>query len=747
MSAAKRPKLEASSTPQQKQSSLTSFFGSSKPKVVPVGATNEGNETSQAPPINPNLLDPIIPAPTPITTSWRTHLDCLLLRHAQKDRPRDKVAAFDLDGTLLVWRSSSLWPSQLEHYELWNASVFATLQQRYEEGYKLVLITNQGAIRKAFTGKNATRVKTIIEWIVSQLHRPLHAIISTNSKAGFHKPSKDLWNVIEQQINGGVEFNIKESFYVGDSIEDNPEDPQGGVDSKFAKNVGQMKGTTLRFYTPDEYFGPSTASRRTCSGEMAKFESPPKNSLLITAALSGGYLRGPILLILCGVQGSGKSTFCHKLLNGSPETWLHLSQDTINNGKPGKREQVETQAMLNLQQGKSVVVDRMHLDEEQRSFFINVAKQAGTPVHALLLQPPKEVVLQRVKTRTNHPAGVEGEKGARIAAISLGRVVVPSYKEGLDFVCVARSDEGVARLAALYQMVSDNNNSIRSLPKSFLLAPHVEMPSITLGTMKIGKRIAKDTISMAIRSGLNAIDTSPTYNNEAEIGTNLKEDTFVIIKVPKRAVQPADVRKELSASLSNLCRCKADLLLLHWPSDVMAAGTLTEVWQEMENLVKEGQVSSIGVCNFNIDALRQLLSICSIRPSINQVERHPMLPQWDLFDFCCTHDILLQAHTPLGQGNSQLLEHETIQEVARSNNLTPAQVILQWNLLHRVAVIPKFASKNHLDEVASLLESGSSLLNTSSMKALDCITERKRFVAPPFMYSPKAIYAWGDRIA
>jgi diketogulonate reductase-like aldo/keto reductase len=264
--------------------------------------------------------------------------------------------------------------------------------------------------------------------------------------------------------------------------------------------------------------------------------------------------------------------------------------------------------------------------------------------------------------------------------------------------------------------------------------------------MKVGKRIVNDTITNAIMGGVRAVDTAPTYNNETEIGANLAKDIFVIVKVPKRAVQPADVRKELTTSLSSLRRDTADLLLLHWPSDVISADTLKPVWQEMERLQKEGLARAIGVCNFNVDALRRLLPVCSIRPAVNQVERHPMLPQWELIDFCVSHDILVQAHSPLGQGRSDLLEHTTIKDVAKTNKLTPAQVILQWNLQHGVAVTPKCTSKQHLAELSLLLKGDCAHLPPSAMEALDCINERKRFLAPPFMYSSKAIYAWGERM-
>ena len=746
--AAKRSKQE--DVPSKKQSSLTTFFGgkpkdaANKKEATSSSINDSDNHFTSQPTTSNSRMDPIIPSPTPISTSWRIYLDCLLLRNDRKDSPRKKVAAFDLDGTLLVWRSPS-WPSQLQHYELWNDTVFPRLQKRYDEGYKLLLVSNQGAIRKAFTGKNATRVKTIIEWIINKIDRPVHVIMSTNKSAGYHKPSKDLWIAAQQELNGGVPFDIESSFFVGDSTEDNPDDPQGGVDSKFARNISDMTGTILRFHTPDEYFGPSTASQRKISGDMKTYESPTKVALATRAALTGCYLNGPILLILCGVQGSGKTTFCQKLLEGAPAIWVHVSQDTINHGKPGKREQVESEASSALKSGKSVVIDRMHLDKEQRYPFIQLAKKSKVSVHALLIESPRTVVLQRVMTRTNHPAGVEGEKGVQIAVSSLGKIVCPCYNEGLDLISVAASDTQVLHVLELYKRISPEYGPQR-FPLTFPLVADVVLPAIALGTMKIGKRIASNVISMAISAGVGAVDTAPTYDNEADLSTNLRTDTFVIIKVPKYAIQPSHVRQELSDSLFNLQRDKADLLLLHWPSDVILADTLKLVWQEMETLVQEGRVRTIGVCNFNIDALRQLLPICSIRPAVNQVERHPMLPQWDLFDFCFNHGILLQAHSPLGQGNSEFLGHCTFTEVAKTNNLTPAQVVLQWNLQHGVAVVPKCSTKAHLHELSMLLNGDLALLPGTSMMLLDGIEQRRRFVCPPFMYSSKAIFAWGKQM-
>ena len=143
-----------------------------------------------------------------------------------------------------------------------------------------------------------------------------------------------------------------------------------------------MRNTTMEFYTPGEYFGPSNTELR--RNKNPTIEAPPplsEETIRARAALLGGYLSGPILVILVGVQGSGKSTFCQNLLDRSHGQWCVFSQDTM-----GTRQAVEEAAKTAISSGKSVVIDRMHLDPEQRGIFIEIGKQCQVPVvHGLVM--------------------------------------------------------------------------------------------------------------------------------------------------------------------------------------------------------------------------------------------------------------------------------------------------------------------------------------------------------------------------
>jgi diketogulonate reductase-like aldo/keto reductase len=350
---------------------------------------------------------------------------------------------------------------------------------------------------------------------------------------------------------------------------------------------------------------------------------------------------------------------------------------------------------------------------------------------------------------------VSGPAGAKMAMKSAVSLKFPSYEEGIDLISASGTVDGAAKIVQLYRNVkrtASSSNETAIVPKSLAACQSATLPRITLGTMGLGKKTAQDVVSMARKLGLNAFDTAPTYKNEDKVGAGMSSSSdaavFCIVKVPKRATTPEQVRQELNDSLTQLKRKSADLLLLHWPCDVIAANTLKDVWHDMEKLVQEGLAKNLGVCNFNAQALGMLQPHCiQYPPVVNQVERHPLCPQWELVDFCAKKDILLQAHTPLGQGKSDLLQHEVIRTIATQNNLSPAQVVLQWNLQQGVAVVPKCSTQEHMEQVLALTDAASKtttprLLSAADMEVLNNVSDKKRFVAPPFMYG-KEPYCWG----
>ena len=156
--------------------------------------------------------------------------------------------------------------------------------------------------------------------------------------------------------------------------------------------------------------------------------------------------------------------------------------------------------------------------------------------------------------------------------------------------------------------------------------------------------------------------------------------------------------------------------------------------------------SALGVSNFSVGALRVLLPLCRTHyPAVNQVERHPLLPQWDLVDYCATKGIILQAHTALGQGKDTLLHHPKIVSIAQASHLSTPDMLLRWNLSQGVAVVTKSSSYERQKAAASEMR----LLPPGVLKKLDAIgreTKPYRFIDPPFMYRPGAPWAWGIKM-
>ena len=168
-------------------------------------------------------------------------------------------------------------------------------------------------------------------------------------------------------------------------------------------------------------------------------------------------------------------------------------------------------------------------------------------------------------------------------------------------------------------------------------------------------------LAAMLREDFAAVDTAPTYKNETGVGAGLRQGQYLICKVPRRATSAAAVRQELSESLRKLGAPRCHLLLLHWPDLAIEEGALAEVWGAMEAAREAGECGALGVCNFTVAALQTLLPFChGAPPAVNQVERHPLCQQRALLAFCAAHRIVLQAHTPLGNGKAVLLQHETI---------------------------------------------------------------------------------------
>ena len=221
-----------------------------------------------------------------------------------------------------------------------------------------------------------------------------------------------------------------------------------------------------------------------------------------------------------------------------------------------------------------------------------------------------------------------------------------------------------------------------------------EMPALGFGTFLMqDPEVCKLSVAAAIGAGYRMIDTAAQYRNEVAVGEGIRmsgiarEDIFVTTKVWLQYCGYENVRTGLENSLKRLGMDYVDLYLIHWPF-VDPVGT----WKAMEELVEEGKIKSIGVCNFSIDQMKELLANCKIKPVVNQVETHIINQQKELKAFLEENDIILEAWGSLGRGNARTMGNEVVTELAEKYGKTAAQIQLRWALQEGYIVIPKSTS-------------------------------------------------------
>eukprot|EP00043_Microstomoeca_roanoka_P008035 m.77641 g.77641 ORF g.77641 m.77641 type:complete len:277 (-) comp14074_c0_seq1:35-865(-) len=254
-------------------------------------------------------------------------------------------------------------------------------------------------------------------------------------------------------------------------------------------------------------------------------------------------------------------------------------------------------------------------------------------------------------------------------------------------------------------------------------------PRIAFGTFKLRGDAARDAVRCALNEGYTHIDTATCYRNEIEIGEVLAEmfdkdmlkrqDIFITSKLAPKEQGYEQAKRAVNESLQRLRLDYIDLYLIHWPGvsglrreDPGNRSPRLESWRALEELVQEGKVRHIGVSNFTVTHLQDLLAQCTIPPSLNQVEFHPLCQQIELRTFCKDHNILLQAYSPLGCG--ELLSHDVVASLAASHNVQPGQVLLSWALERVDCLAVKSSSPERIKQNLQLCD-----LSTEDLQRLD----------------------------
>ena len=254
----------------------------------------------------------------------------------------------------------------------------------------------------------------------------------------------------------------------------------------------------------------------------------------------------------------------------------------------------------------------------------------------------------------------------------------------------------------------------------------IEMPQIGFGVWKIPFNQTAKVVTDAIKNHYRLIDTAKQYGNEEQVGQGIKDSgierkqLFLTTKIFNGDQGDFDkLRNAFNEQLKKLGTDHVDLLLLHWP----VFNKYIESWRALEAIYNDGQARAIGVCNFDVDHLQNLMDHANIMPMVNQIEFNPRIHQPDTVAFCQDNHIQLEAWSPLGNG--QLLSSPVISKIAKEHGKTPAQVIIRWELQQGFIVIPKSIHEERMRENRDVYDFE---LDADEMEAIAMLDEEKHSI-------------------
>lgn len=267
--------------------------------------------------------------------------------------------------------------------------------------------------------------------------------------------------------------------------------------------------------------------------------------------------------------------------------------------------------------------------------------------------------------------------------------------------------------------------------KTYTMNNGLTIPAIGFGTYlsKDGDEVYQAVLT-ALEAGYRHIDTAAFYGNEESIGQALKdsgvarEELFITTKLWNDAHAYEEAKAALKASLERLQLDYLDLYLIHWPNPVSLRDSWqsanAETWRAMEEMVEEGFIRTIGVSNFLVHHLDELLKTAEIIPAVNQIRLAPGVYQAEIVDYCKEKGIVLEAWSPLGRG--ELFGHPTMVSLAEKYGKTVAQVALAWSWSHGFLPLPKSVTESRIIENLDFQDIALSAEDLVAITAIEGVT-------------------------
>lgn len=251
------------------------------------------------------------------------------------------------------------------------------------------------------------------------------------------------------------------------------------------------------------------------------------------------------------------------------------------------------------------------------------------------------------------------------------------------------------------------------LNENYTLSNGVKIPKIGLGTWLIPDGEAAQAVCDAVAMGYRHIDTAQAYGNERGVGEGVRtcgvprEEIFITSKVAAEHKTYESAAKSIDESLAKLGMDYIDLMIIHCPQpwaefrgERRYFTENKEVWRALENAYKAGKVKAIGVSNFLVDDLENILDGCEVKPMVNQILTHITNTPLELINFCREHGILCEAYSPIAHGEA--LKNRLILSVAEKYSVTPAQLCVRYALQLGMVVLPKTSNPKHMKNNADI---------------------------------------------